>query len=371
MTDKSSILLTALELGIVSTKALVMKFSKTDYERNMISELTRDGYLKHIRKKVPKSRRILSYKCITRKGVAYLLVHNPQECEALGIRSLSDVQYGAGTGNLTTIGNTLQRGEISTAFGMMGIRTFRPGQLPEDFNLQSVFIPSGEVGTFFSLSENELNSIRFSTYRGILLTPTKAFVVFFADENGMLLNKAAAKQLTHVINAHLDNIKIDGGIVFFRERKDFAAVLHKNHIPPKDGIRSAYDVKKACAIDAAISPLYGIPLTRDGIALLYRILSDTKYYVHTETEKILARRPDIRRGSGAVFPLILNEKPGYVGIDMDLARLEKLIVQLEVNPSMEFSLFYFAWQDAYYKSLLRDANVTYIPLINQASGKRH
>ena len=61
MTDKSSILLTVLELRIVSTKALVMKFSRNDYEKNLISELTRDGYLRHIRKKVPKSRRIFLF----------------------------------------------------------------------------------------------------------------------------------------------------------------------------------------------------------------------------------------------------------------------------------------------------------------------
>lgn len=204
-----------------------------------------------------------------------------------------------------------------------------------------------------------------------MLTPTKAFVVFFADENGMLLNKTATKQLTKIINAHIKNIKFDGGIVFFHERKDFAAVLNKNHITPKGGTRNRFDTKKANSIDSVINPLYGIPLTRDGIVLLYRILISTGSYVHTETERILAQHPDIKRADNEIFPITSGRKPVYIGIDMDLARSEQLIAELEANPSMEFSFFCFTWQDAYYKPLLRDANVTYIPLINHSSGKRH
>lgn len=202
----------------------------------------------------------------------------------------------------------------------------------------------------YILSEEDKAQYRFQTHSGILTSRSNSYFVHHTNKRGWSANVRGLDRSRNQLSGYIKSEKLtpemfdqlNRGIVFCSNIKEWAQIL-----TDPDNQRG-----NTCIGDL-MSHAYALPIRREAIQILSYILQyndDTSEFLIKM--KILPQYSKFTETGEKIIELKCGNSEAFVGLDMDIVKLEYFIAEVEREPEREYTVICSEWQTEYFKKIL-------------------
>lgn len=386
---KRDILMCFMGEGILLPVALNTITDHQKYIKNLLSDLTKDGYIANRKMNIKGRNRTIAvtYKSIKPKGVQWLidncseeypwLTYLPNPVPKFSVRQIS---------NTDVLYKFLQSITASIIFSNFGIKTVEAprkikkssksvffkdmvmnakteyervnnGNVTEkSINETNAYYHSKDISVNFKLSPEEVHQQAFSTHNGLLVVRSKSYFVYTGSAAGVTLHKSSVDRakvsagnmlFQNSITDELYNACQDG-IIFCKNAKEWENTFQKLVLPNKKG--------KEQNMNELFMHLHLFPIIRDSMYELDSVLYHGTNLTEYIQKKLMEHDGAFKETDGFVW----NGYRVLVGFDMDIVKLQRFYREAvsEINRNNTFMIACRKWQIEFYKRVMPD-NVRY------------
>lgn len=389
-TLKNQILMTCINEGIVLPYALKTLAEDERYINKVILKLTQQGLLtdRKITVKYKYTKYTVHYKAITQKGVQYLinncsklypwLAYLPNPVPKFSLTQISDTEQLYRFLKSITVSIVFKTFNIQTAekertsiknhknifykemiFEAMS-RYKKDNGIVDNYAEEGTYYHSKDIAQYFNITNPEMQQYKFSQHIGILTLRSNSYFIYHTKQQGLKLNIIAidrAKQsaANFITENHINTpSKIERGIIFCKNAAEFSKTFKRNYESINNWL---YDKNKR--LSKVFKSLYAVPINRNGVYMLDDILYYDENLHKKVKEKLFKLNPNFEEGiGGAITELMLNNSEAYIGIDMDMVKLQYFYHEVANNPNKLYTIICYKWQEEFYRKLF-DNQVDY------------
>ena len=388
-TIKSKVLMACMYEGFLLPYSLKTITDNENFMSRTIQELTEKKLLtdRKITVKYKYTKYPINYKAITPKGVQYLidncskvypwLTYLPNPVPKFSLTQTNDVEQMYRLLKNVSATIMFQNFNIKTAiinteckssaknifFKEMVFEAMsqykKDNGITDNYSEEGAYYRSKDISKYFHVSKEEGQQYKFSQHIGILTLRSNSYFIYHAIQQGLKINIHLMKRIKQSAGRFIEenNINslpdIEKGIILCKNAAEFSKTFNRNYGPVSDWINNTNK-----RLSRAFKTLYAVPINRNGVYMLDDILYFDDKLHEKAKEKLIEFNPNFKEGIGTITELTLNSSEAYIGIDMDMVKLQYFYHEVTDNPNKRYTIICYKWQEEFYRKLF-DNQVDY------------
>lgn len=219
---------------------------------------------------------------------------------------------------------------------------------------KDMYFHSYSINEHFKLSKSEIQQYKFSNHIGILVRRSKSYLVYSTMPQGLRFRPGAVLRTRSYAASFLArnrltqemNSCVQTGIILCSNPKEFKKTFDVNYNSALSDPNYRFTM--------LFEKIYAIPVCREGLYMLDNIFYYNNNLNNELISKLTAGSPEYSRGTTSMYPLKYNGCNTYIGIDMELGGLQRLIKDAAFinNKDIACYILCYEWQVDYYSRIL-------------------
>ena len=214
------------------------------------------------------------------------------------------------------------------------------------------FYPSRTIRDSFTLTEEEVQQYKFSTHIGLLANRSKSYLVYMSYTHGTSFRKQAVDRAqlsakTLLRRQGLDvglSMNIGDGIILFKNIRELDKTF-KKLIQHEQKADDELDIERK--LSDIFGHMYGLVIKNRDIKVLERVLKDGDGLRKEVCRYVLDNDIRFEEKFDNIMELRMDDIPAFVGVDMDLCRIQYAYRKILNNPDTSIIICYEHQVDAY------------------------